>query len=145
MQRQWFHLSIRASPAYIWCMSCNTATETHFMHINDKHAQYGCLNTDTGIHMWGMYLCLGIGNDRNHYLTINKENMNCVRHWHISQCATLNHKSFLCIGSLWSTMSKVTIPSISRCSCQCVYPAWVLWSYVSIFYHQNCRYCWCFH
>ena len=61
MKQQWFHLSIRASPAYIWCMSCNTAMETHFMPINDIRAQYVCLNTDPGIDTWGMYLCLGNG------------------------------------------------------------------------------------
>ena len=61
MKQQWFHLSIRASPAYIWCMSCNTALETHFMPTNDIRAQYVCLNTDPGIDTGGMYLCFGNG------------------------------------------------------------------------------------
>ena len=61
MQRKWFHESIRAFPAYIWCMNCNAALETYVILINDISEQYVYLNTDTGIHMWGMYLCMGNG------------------------------------------------------------------------------------
>ena len=80
----------------------------------------------------------------NYYLAINKKHINCVRHWHIIQYAIPNCKLFLCMVFIWFSMSKVAIPSISLCSCQCVYPAWLVWLYVSIFYHQICRYCWCF-
>ena len=59
---QWNQLSIRASQADIWCMSCNTALETHFMHINVIRAQDICLNTDSGIRVWWIYLCLGTWN-----------------------------------------------------------------------------------
>ena len=48
MKLQWFHLTIRASPASIGCMSCCMAngSETHFMTIDDIRAQYVYLNTD---------------------------------------------------------------------------------------------------
>ena len=59
IKRQWFHRSIQASPAYIWCMSSNIATETHFIPVNIIHAQYVSLDTDTAIHVWGIYSCLG--------------------------------------------------------------------------------------
>ena len=54
-------------------------------------------------------------NDRNHYLAINKQHTHCIRHWHIIQLAILNYKVFLCIVSIWFSMPKVTIPSISLC------------------------------
>ena len=42
MKRQWFHLNIHASPAYIWCMIGHMAngSETPLMTINDMRAQY---------------------------------------------------------------------------------------------------------
>ena len=99
MKRQWFHLTIRASPASIWCMSGYTAngSETRFMTIDDIRAQYVCLNTDIVfiseecICVWAMV------NDKNYYFAINKH-INCVRHWHIIQYAILNNKLFLCLN-----------------------------------------------
>ena len=138
--------TIRTSPASIWCMSCNTTngSETHFMTINGIRAQCVCLNTDIlsiceeCICVWAMV------NDRNYHFAINKKHINCVRHWQIIHIGILNYKLFLCIVFTWFSMSTVTIPSISLCSCQCVYPAWVVWLYVFIFYFHICRYCWCF-
>ena len=118
MKRQWFHLTIRASPASIVCMSCNMAngSETHFMTIDDIRAQNACLNTDI-VSVCEECICFwAMVNDRNYYVATNKKHLNCVRHWHIIQHAIFNYKLFLCIVSIWFSMSKlVTIRSISLC------------------------------
>ena len=126
-------------------MSCNTAngSETNFMSIIDMRVQYVCLNTYT-VSICEEYICVwAMENDKNYYLAINKKHINCVRHWHVKY-AILNYILFLCIVSMWFSMSIVTILSIFLCSCQYVYHAWAVWLYVSIFYHQICRYYWCF-
>ena len=98
IKRPWFHLTIRASPAYIWCMSCNRAngSENNLMTINDVRAQYVCLNIETAVSICEECICVwAMGNARNYYLTINEININCVRHWHIIQYAILDCKLFV--------------------------------------------------
>ena len=79
-------------------MSCNIETEAYFTPIDYIHAQNLCLNTDSGS-TCEECICVGaMGNDRNRYLAINKEHINCVSH--IIQFAILNYKLFLRVVSI---------------------------------------------